>query len=216
MRIEGTYTFLAPIEQVYLALTAPETLPHVLDGCERMLQMGPATADGTLAYEARLRPAAGVTTLHLRATPLRAPEHLRLAARIHTREQVLTAEGTLDLVPQDATTILAYAFEVTARLGEVDVDGRARFAERARQLCGALAAHLRRLGDEQPTLPPGMGVVTPRGEIRVVPVETSEPLVTAARPVMVRASWMAAGVVTGLGMLVLTLGLLRRMASHDD
>lgn len=226
MRIEGTYTFLAPIEHVYLALTAPETVPHVLEGCERILQMGPATTDGTLAYEVRLRSAVdatNVTILHLRATPLRAPEHLRLAARIHTRAQVVTAEGTLDLVPQEDATIVAYAFEVMPQRGEADTPGgasdaveRARLTARARAVCGTLAAYLRRAGDELPTLPPGVGMVTPRGEIRVVPVKTPEPLVRAARPAMVRASWMAAGVVTGLGMIVLTLGLLRRMAGQHD
>lgn len=223
MRIEGTHTFLAPIEHVYLALISPETLPQVLGGCERVIQLGPPTTEGTLAYDARLRSAEGVTNLHLAVTPLRAPEHLGMRARVHTRDGVVAADGTIDLVPQEDSTILAYTFEMTppdaapAQLhGTTEAAVRARYTTRARDLCGALAAYIRQAGEEGPTLPPGVGMVTPRGEIRIVPVETPAPLAIAARPAVVRAGWMAAGVLTGLGMIVLTLGLLRRMANHDE
>lgn len=118
MRIEGTYTFPATIERVFAALMDPDVLGRALPGCERILQFGPAAADGASSFEVRLRPepGAGVYTVRIIGVAARRPAHLRVDVRGRGPQGLVTGSGLIDLVAQDEFTVGAYVFDVAAAL----------------------------------------------------------------------------------------------------
>jgi len=77
VKIPLAYTFAAPPERVYAALTDPEALRRCIDGCEKMLKIGED------AYEAQLK--VGIGHIRgsyqgkIRITAKQPPESLTLA-----------------------------------------------------------------------------------------------------------------------------------------
>ncbi len=114
MRIEGTYTFPAPIEQVFSALTHPDILSQVIPGCERLVQLGPAVGDQPPVYEVRLRrgPGAEVYTLTLTLSALQSPSHLRVDLEGRGPDGPFSGHGLVDLVQHDSQTVAASDWEV--------------------------------------------------------------------------------------------------------
>ncbi len=224
MRIEGTYTFLAPVEQVYGALVSPDTLRSILPGCERILQFGPPSEQGVAPFEARLHTASGVTTLTLTPTAARRPESLRLTLHAHTPYGAFSGSGSIDLVAQDECTIGAYAWELRPTGAPiVGPDGRPMLTEEraatvARTIREALARALPQRHNTANLLDllPGIGLVTEHGEILALPAEPpAPPLPVLARPLAQRAAWMGAGLAAGLVAIALAVSVVRRASAHD-
>lgn len=106
MDIEGTYTFQAPIEQVWNTLLDPEVLARTLPGVEHMHLVGPDT------YEATLHVGIGVVngTYSGKVTLLdkQEPSHYRLKAEGSGARGFVNAEGTVDLAQQNGNTVATY------------------------------------------------------------------------------------------------------------
>lgn len=234
MRIEGTYTFPAAIEWVFAALADPEALDHMLPGCERLIQFGPAATDGAASFEARLRPApeAGIYTIRITGVAARRPAHLRLALRGRGPLGPLTGSGLIDLVAQDDFTIGAYVFDVDVtgvpeeRVREARAAGH-RFARTAcERLAGALRPEHVEKGEPE-RVPSGSmaahqrivarGVRTARGRIIALPAAPSvSPLSANADAWIERISWMATGMVMGMAALGLLVAVSRWLGEQGE
>ena len=237
MRIEGTYTFPVAIERVFAALTQPDEIGRALPGCERLIQFGPAAADGAASFEARLRPApdAGIYTMRINGVAARRPAHLRLELRGRGPHGPLTGSGLIDLVAQDEFTVGAYVFDLVydpdtsgvpqAGAREAQVAGQ-RYA---RTVCERLAEALR---PERPSdgiteavplhRPARMrvvarGVRTPQGRILALPAAPSvSPLSANASAWIERLGWMATGMVMGMAALGLLVAISRWLGNWSE
>ncbi len=214
MEIEGTYTFAAPLERVLAVLSEPESLGRAIPGCERIMQLGPAGANGAMSLELRLRvgpgPAVYATTAEV--TPRREPPEMQVKVHGRGPSGSVTAHGTLRLTAEGNTTRGDYRWEIEPdglRGDERRALSDGAGQQLAEQLCERLGAELRDGNRRQ------QGAIlkaeTPRGRIMTVPdgaVEQGEEgnSTTAAR----QALWMSAGLVVGLGALALTISLTRR------
>lgn len=211
MRIEGTYTFPGTIEQVFAALIDPEVLRRALDGCERLIQLGPTETVAT--FEVRLRPNAqrAPVTLMVAAT-LRRPMHLRLDVRGHGPAGAFTGRGVVDLVANEAHTIGAYRVEVDtpeAARDAVAVQVRALCAGLARELVAARQAAVPRLAPT-PRAAPVRLAQTRLGDIVALPAAApGGSLVQRATPWAQRALWLATGMVLGMAAFSVTLAVSR-------
>ena len=113
MDIEGTYTFQAPIEQVWKTLLDPEVLARSLPGIENMQTNGPESYEATM----HVGMAAVKGTYSGKAVVLdkQAPTHYRFQAEGSGTRGFVKAEGTVDLSQQNDNTIATY--KGTAQLG---------------------------------------------------------------------------------------------------
>lgn len=220
MRVEGAYTFPGHIERVFATLTDPDALARAIPGCERFIQLGPASADGSVTYEMRLR--AGerrqLYTITLRITSARRPAYLKLAIRGNGPTGAITGAGSLDLVAQDEHTVAAYRLHFSGAESPEAGDMPSQSANAiAQATCAYLADELHALSGDELLWAPGAAttvgdIVTPRGRI-VTSLAASR---GAHRPLAwtERALWMTAGLTMGLGIIALTVGIVRRMGSH--
>lgn len=225
MRVEGAYTFPGDIERVFAALTNPDALARAIPGCERFIQFGPANADGETTYEARLRlgQQRQPYTITLRMKPARRPAYVTLDIRGYGPSGAITGSGSLDLVEQDSHTVAAYRFVFNgAELPEVgDVPSQsASFIARA--TCAHLADEIYAAAEDEPGRAYGVGpaageIVTPRGRI-VMSVKSLATRRAAQQPLAwtERALWMCAGLTMGLSAIALTVGIVRRIGSHEN
>ena len=232
MRIEGTYTFPATIERVFVALMDPDVLERALPGCERMLQFGPVAADGAASFEARLRPAPGasVYTVRIDGIVARRPTHLRLELRGRGPRGPVTGSGLIDLVAQDEFTVGAYVFTLEAEGVPAEGAREAQAAGQrfARSVCERLATAIWPPEDserrEEAQLAPGRGARrgglvarTARGRIVALPPAPSvSPLSANAGAWMERVGWMATGMVLGMAALGLLVGLSRLLGGKEE
>jgi carbon monoxide dehydrogenase subunit G len=214
MRIEGTYTFSAPIARVFAILTDPDTLQGAIPGCERLIQFGPPDAEGAVTLEARMRfgPGQRVRTLQMTLGAVRRPEHVRLDVR-DAREAV-HAVGRIDLVEQEQHTIGAYVWEIESEGAMRDQipaisaeDGRG-FAQ---AVCQRIAEQLRaeQVSSNGRHVLEGTVAQTAQGHIVILP-RTSAALLPE-RPVLRRVVWMTAGLAAGLTAIGLAIQLVRRL-----
>lgn len=216
MRIEGTYNFPAPIEQVFEALTNADVLGAIIPGCERLIQLGPAEPDGTISVEARLRlgPDAALYTAIGRVERLRRPAHLALDGHANGPHGPVTFHGSIDLVSQDGRTIAAYAWDVDARtLPEETQRTLAHDADAfAQTICDRLAEVLR-AGQPDVAVADALPVLradTRRGKIILLPPEpTAAPLTARARPLLRGTVWAGVGLVAGLAAIALAASIIR-------
>jgi carbon monoxide dehydrogenase subunit G len=214
MRIEGTYTFSAPITRVFAILTIPDTLQGVIPGCERLIQFGPPDADGVLALEARLRlvPGAPAHTFQMKLSAVRRPEHLRLDVR--DAQGVVHAIGRIDLVEQEQHTVGAYVWEIEG--GDTpDNQAPAISAKVGRRFAQAICQRIaERLQSEQTssngkhTLE-GTIAQTEHGHIVILPRASAALL--PEQPLLRRVVWMTAGLAVGLTAIGLAIQLVRRL-----
>ena len=224
MRVDGTYTFSGSSARLLAALEDAETLARVVPGCERLLQLGPAGDDGTLAFEARVRMDEGLVTATVHAAVARMPTRLRLDLRGYGQAGPFEGAGTLDLVEREGHTVLAYALEVT--LPMLALERHAALAAEAqhfiRACCERLAHELRAAaetaadghGDEREEI---VAVTTPRGRIIALHGAAREPAVAfGASAWTERALWMATGLLLGVGLISLALSLLRRLEDRGE
>lgn len=228
VQIEGTYTFPGEIDRVFAALTDADQLRHLLPGCQRLIQLGPAAPDGAIAFEARLKiePDGGVATMTMTAVAARHPTHLRL--RFHGRMPggPIAGGGVIDLVAQDDFTLLAYVWEpeVTGVSSERQRTMRDAAQRYIRVVCERLASTLSaaRAQTDRPA-PARMvsnadvsQVTTPRGRIvRLTRMPGAAPLPASATMWAQRVAWMTTGVLIGVSAIGLLMGLARWLNDHE-
>ncbi|HEU4900620.1 MAG TPA: carbon monoxide dehydrogenase subunit G [Actinomycetota bacterium] len=107
MRIAGTATLHAPVEDVYAALQDPRVLVRTIPGCERLEQVGEdAYAMTVTAGVASVR---GTYAGDVRLTDHQAPNAFRLRANGSGTPGTVTADVTVTLSKGDnGTTVIAY------------------------------------------------------------------------------------------------------------
>lgn len=216
MRIDGTYTFAGGRERVFAAITDADLLTSALPSCERLLQLGPAGADGTVAFEARLRGESGVTSITVRVGIARRPTWLRLELRGYGSDGPFSGAGSIDLVERERHTVVAYALDVEVPSTSGDRQ-RALAAQVGRYLSTACERLSRQLLDEQEAVDHMVAVQTPRGRIVALRAAAREPaLAFGASEWTQRALWMGTGMLLGISAVGLTLGLLRRIEHRGE
>lgn len=215
MRIEGTYTFPAPIEQVFSALTHPDTLSQVIPGCERLVQFGPASGDQPSVYEIRLRrgPGPDVYTMTLTLSTAQSPTHLRAKLDGRGPDGPFSGHGQLDLAQKDGHTQVAAAWEVVSPvLAGLPAGRRSAWNDSAEQFIEALREQATSM--IRSTLISSNGahhVKTPRGRVVILPREGG--LVSPERRVLVRrAVWLGSGLVAGLAAIGIIVAVVRRLS----
>ena len=235
MRIEGTYTFRGASDRVFAALMNADQLGRILPGCERLIQLGPASRDGAAAFEARLRARPGDAPVTMTATAVaaRAPAHLRLELRGRVGSGPVTGSGVIDLVAQEDHTIVAYVWDVDT--GDLVPEQQRAMREAARQYIGAVcerlaSALLVEIEQETrattattmvatPTTTDGdetvLEVTTPRGKIVKLPAASASPLTPAASAWAQRMAWMTTGMLIGVSAIGLLSALSRWLNEHE-
>lgn len=224
MRIESTYTFPAPIERVFGALIDADVLGEIIPGCERLIQLGPAAADGTSVLEARLHlgPDAELYTAAVTVERLLRPTHLGLSVRGQGVHGPFTIRGSLDLVAQDERTVGAYVWDVEARglppqqRRMLEEGAGSRFMQ---SVCDRLAAALRTTAPESDGLADALPVLradTKRGKIILLPPEPPvAPVAARVRPLLIGSAWAGAGLVVGLAAIGVAAAIIRRWDSAE-
>ncbi len=113
MNIEGTYTFQAPIEQVWNSLLDPEILAKALPGIENMHQTGPDSYEATM--HVGVAAVKGTYSGKVSISDKQQPTHYRIHAEGSGARGFVTGEGTIDLAQHNGTTVATYKGE--AQLG---------------------------------------------------------------------------------------------------
>ncbi|HEX6543438.1 MAG TPA: hypothetical protein VF040_16900 [Ktedonobacterales bacterium] len=215
MRIDGTYTFPAPIDQVYAALTHPDTLSQIIPGCERLVQLGPAVGGRPPVYEIRVRrgPGPEVYTLTLILSTLQPPTHLRADLEGHGPDGPISGYGLVDLVQQDSQTLAATVWEMKSPvLAGSSAERRSRWNESAEEFARALRDRVDSTLHSGTSAPGnGRSLTTPRGRVVVLP-RGGATLSLEMKGRLKRAAWMAGGVLAGLATIALIAGVVQRLA----
>jgi carbon monoxide dehydrogenase subunit G len=113
MNIEGTYTFQAPIEQVWNSLLDPEVLAKALPGIEGMRVTGPDSYEATM--NVGVAAVKGTYSGKVSISDKQAPKHYRLHAEGSGARGFVNGDGSIDLAQQNGTTVATYKGE--AQLG---------------------------------------------------------------------------------------------------
>ncbi|HKV84346.1 MAG TPA: hypothetical protein VJN88_07305 [Ktedonobacterales bacterium] len=225
MRIEGTYTFPATSERVFAALTQVESLCEALPGCERLIQLGPADADGGVTVEARVHgeTATRTTAVTIQTRAARHPAHLQLVIHGYGPHGTFRGSGRIDLVGQENYTIVAYVWDLTLDAAtSADQQRAAHLAgERyARGFCEQLSGRLLEHGSTdsaQHDEPVVIEAPTARGRIVALRQRAPAPALAFRASVWTqRALWMGTGFVLGIGAIGLTLNVMRRIGEQDE
>ncbi len=106
MNIEGTYTFQAPIEQVWKTLLDPEVLSRSLPGIENMKITGPDSYEATM--HVGVAAVQGTYSGKVVILDKEEPCHYRLQAEGNGARGFVKAEGTVDLAQHNGNTIATY------------------------------------------------------------------------------------------------------------
>ena len=220
MRIEGTYIFPAPIEDVFSTLTHPDMLGQIIPGCERLVQLGPAVGEQPIVYEVRLRcgPGADVYTLTLTLSAVQSPTHLRADLEGHGPDGPFSGHGLLDLVQQDEQTLVASDWEIKSPvLAGLHSERRTAWNGSAEQFAGALRDHAISALRGKTIAPASAGVrhlTTPRGRVVVMP-KGSMALEPELR-VWLRRAALVGGLLAGLAAIGVIVAVVRRLTGASE
>jgi carbon monoxide dehydrogenase subunit G len=232
MRIEGTYTLPATIDRVFMVLQNPDVLQRTIPGCERLIQLGPATGEGDVAFEIRVKSEnAGPATLTVKTTRLRRPDHLQLELHGYAAGGPISGQALVDLVEQGNHTVGAYVLELTApglNQGTVQrvISG----------LYESLADHLyheglqRDLAESLLQAEPGkqppisqleartVHYQTPRGQLVALADRWSTGYQLSAKATRwrQRALWMGTGILLGVSVFTIAAVLVRWLGDHQE
>jgi uncharacterized protein len=232
MRIEGTYTLPTTIDRVFAALLDPSLLQCVIPGCERLVQLGPAS-QGSVTFEARVQSPHGPAALTLKTTAIRRPDHLQVEMWGRAPDAPVAGQISLDLVEQGTHTVGAYVLTLgTPAAGAATQEVIAEF----------IAALCERLGDllytqrmEKEALigldraavqgeassaasPLPTRFQTPRGQIVALPSRQPGEVLPAdaARQWAQRALWMGTGMLLGITVISIGIGVARWLDDRGD
>jgi carbon monoxide dehydrogenase subunit G len=219
MRIEGTYIFPAPIEDVFSALTHPDMLGQIIPGCERLVQLGPAVGEQPPTYEIRLRrgPGADVYTFVLTLSAVQSPTHLRADLEGHGPDGPFSGHGLLDLVQQDEQTLVASDWELKSPvLAGLHSERRTAWNGSAEQFAGALRNRATNVLRGEALSPASMRhLTTPRGRVVILP-KGSTALAPEQRVWLRRAALVGGGLLAGLAAIGVVVAVVRRVTGASD
>jgi len=219
MRIEGTYIFPAPIEDVFSTLTHPDMLGQIIPGCERLVQLGPAVGEQPPVYEVRLRrgPGADVYTFMLTLSAMQSPTHLRADLEGHGPDGPFSGHGLLDLVQQDEQTLVASDWELKSPvLAGLHSERRAAWNGSAEQFAGALRDRATNALRGEALSSAGMRhLTTPRGRVVILPKDGMA-LAPEQRLWLRRAALVGGGLLAGLAAIGLVIAVVRRVTGASD
>jgi carbon monoxide dehydrogenase subunit G len=232
MRIEGTYILPATIDRVFMVLQTPDVLQRTIPGCERLIQLGPATVEGDITFEIRVKSEnAGPATLTLKTTRLRRPDHLQLELHGYAAGEPISGQALIDLVEQGNHTVGAYVQELTAPGLNQGTVQRA-----ISELCESLADYLYHEGLQRDIAEsllldePGKQLPLSQLESRTVRYQTPRGQIVAladrwstayqrsvkATPWRQRALWMGAGILLGISVFTIGAVLVRWLGDHQE
>ena len=219
MRIEGTYIFPAPIEDVFSTLTHPDVLGQIIPGCERLVQLGPAVGEQPPVYEVRLRrgPGADVYTFVLTLSAVQSPTHLRADLEGHGPDGPFSGHGLLDLVQQDEQTLVASDWELKSPvLAGLHSERRTAWNGSAEQFAGALRNRATNVLRGEALSPASMRhLTTPRGRVVILP-KGSTALAPEQRVWLRRAALVGGGLLAGLAAIGVVVAVVRRVTGASD
>ncbi len=180
MDIEGTYTFQAPIEQVWAALLDPDVLARSLPGIEHMRPTGPDAYEATM--HVGVAAVKGAYSGKVVILDKQEPTHYRLQADGSSARGFVKAEGTVDLAQQNGNTIASYKGSAQlggaiAGVGMRMVSGVAKMM--INQFFGSIAEELR--AQQEPATAP-IAAQAPAGAAQATPQVAAAPVSASAAP----------------------------------
>jgi len=130
MKIEGQFTFdgIAPVA-VWSFLTDPNRIAQCLPGCEKLAQTGEDTYDMEMRFG--VGAISGVFRGSIRLHDLKPTSEYQMTVDGSGTPGFVKGEGTVQLAPDDAGTLLRYSGDVAAggpiaSLGQRMIGGAAR------------------------------------------------------------------------------------------
>lgn len=221
MRVESAYTFPGGIERVYATLTNPDALARAIPGCERFIQLGPARANGDTTYEMRLRAGLGqqAYAVRLDVRAARRPAYLKLEINGRGPSGSITGTGSLDFVGQEDHTVVAYRFMIGGAGAVETSDSPSQAADSAaRAACAHLADEIFAQGNDAMVRAPDDAAYSSRLANVRGRIQSNMRVQRVAQPPLAwteRAIWMSAGLAMGLGVIALTVGIVRWLGGRD-
>ncbi len=196
MNIEGTYTFQAPIEQVWKTLLDPEVLARTLPGIENMKTTGPDSYEATM--HVGVAAVQGTYSGKVAILDKEEPHHYRLQAEGSGARGFVKAEGTVDLAQQNGNTIATYKGAAQlggpiAGVGMRVLPGVAKMM--INQFFGTIAEELRAQQQPAPAAPPAPAAARAASRAKAAPQTTEAPAAApsaasgpqiAAQPIIAR------------------------------
>ena len=115
MKLEGTYTFEAPRDEVWKALMDPEVLAKVMPGCEKLEETGKNQYNA--AMKIKVGPVQGNFQGSIKLLDINEPDSYGMEVDGKGPAGFMKGKGTVRLEAQGASTIMHYG-------GEAQVGGR--------------------------------------------------------------------------------------------
>ncbi len=110
MKMHGTYTLSAPIDQVWVFLMDPEAIAKVMPGCEQLEEIGPDTYRATLKLGiAAVKGTYAGSVQLLDKTP---PTSYRMLIDGSGTPGFVKGEAAVALTGQDEQTVLTYTADI--------------------------------------------------------------------------------------------------------
>ncbi len=110
MKMHGTYTLPAPIDQVWVFLMDPEAIAKVMPGCEQLEEIGPDTYRATLKLGiAAVKGTYAGSVQLLDKTP---PTSYRMLIDGSGTPGFVKGEAAVALTGQDEQTVLTYTADI--------------------------------------------------------------------------------------------------------
>ena len=135
MKLEGSYTFAAPRQEVWEMLLDPEVLARALPGCEELEQVGENEYKATL--NVRVGPVQGRFSGAVSLSDLNPPASYHMKVSGQVAPGLVTCEGNITLEEQDGSTVMHY-------VGDAQIGGR--IASVGQRLLDSSARSLTRQG----------------------------------------------------------------------
>jgi carbon monoxide dehydrogenase subunit G len=115
MRVEGSYAFDRPAEDIFPLLKDPEVLKKILPGCEELEEVGDGQYKGTISI--KIGPVQGKFNGDVRFSDLEEPERGALAVKGQGPSGFVNGTGRFTLENRDEGCMLAYE-------GDAQIGGR--------------------------------------------------------------------------------------------
>lgn len=135
MKLEGSYTFAAPRDEVWDAMQDPEVLAKALPGCEALEKIGDNEYKATLNI--RVGPVQGRFNGNVTLSELNPPASYRMKVSGQGAPGFVTGEGDITLEEQNGSTVMHY-------VGDAQIGGR--IASVGQRLLDSSAKSLTRQG----------------------------------------------------------------------